>query len=373
MPAFATPQNAQRRLQPILRSKLIARLTTPHGVDRYLEQIDPLWSAFETRARVTEVTRQTADTVTLRLQPNANWQGFVPGQYLQLSVDIDGRRYTRCFSPANSCHAKDGHIELTARINPEGTLTRHLRDHAHAHAGMIVGLSQAAGDFALPAQRPERILLISGGSGITPVMSMLRSLCDEGHRGPITFLHYARSKEDQLYTEELEQLAARHANVTLLRSYEQGAGELYGRFSREQLESAAPDYADATTFLCGPPPMMAAVEAVWAADGLNAQLHRERFVVAASAPATAETTGGGLRFVRSERLAVSDGATLLEQAEAAGLRPDYGCRMGICHACSCRKTTGRVRDIRDGRLSGDGEEDIQLCVSQPVGSVTLEL
>lgn len=370
MLAFTASPSAQRRLQPILRSKLAARLTTPHGVDRYLEQIDPLWSAFEARARVTAVTRQTADTVTLRLQPNANWQGFVPGQYLQLSVDIDGRRHTRCFSPANSCH-DSAHIELTMRVNPEGRLTRHLRDHAHP--GMVVGLSQAAGDFALPAPRPERILLISGGSGITPVMSMLRSLCDEGHTGPITFLHYARSAEDQLYAEALDRLAARHANITLLRSYEDGAGELSGRFSREQLAAAVPDYAEATTFLCGPPPMMEAVESVWSADGLDAQLYRERFVVAASAPVSDEATGGELRFARSERLAVSDGATLLEQAEAAGLRPNHGCRMGICHACSCRKTAGRVRDIRDGRLSGDGEEDIQLCVSQPVGSVTLEL
>jgi ferredoxin-NADP reductase len=370
MLAFTASQSAQRRLQPILRSKLMARLTTPHGVDRYLEQIDPIWSAFEARARVTDASRQTADTVTLRLRPNANWRGFVPGQYLQLSVDIDGRRCTRCFSPANSCH-DSAHIELTMRVNPEGRLTRHLRDHVRP--GMVVGLSQAAGDFALPTPRPERILLISGGSGITPVMSMLRSLCDEGHRGEITFLHYARSPQDQLYAEKLAALAARHANVTLLRSYENGGAELSGRFSREQLEVAVPDYADATTFLCGPPPMMTAVEQVWAADGLDDRLHRERFVLAASAPASTDATGGELRFARSERLAVSDGATLLEQAEAAGLRPDYGCRMGICHACTCRKTAGRVRDIRDGRLTGDGEEDIQLCVSQPVGDVTLAL
>lgn len=371
MSASGALRNAVRsRVQRVLRSNLAEVLTTPHGVDRYLEQFNPMWSVNEVRAIVTEVRKQTADTVTLRLKPNANWQGFRAGQYVQLSVVIDGRRCTRCFSPANSVHAADGHIELTARVNEKGRLTLWLQ--AHAAAGLVVRLSQADGSFALPDARPERILLISGGSGITPVMSMLRTLCDEGHSGRITFLHYARRAQDQLYAGELADIAARHPNVEVVRAYEAGdGGELSGIFCREHLLRRVPDFAEAQSFLCGPAGMMDAVQSLWESEGLTRRLHSERF--APAAPAADDSTAGEVRFARSERLAPNSGDTLLAQAEAAGLTPEYGCRMGVCYACSCRKTSGRVRDLRTGELSEDGEGEVQICVSVPVGTVTLEL
>lgn len=371
-PMQSLPTTIHARVQQALRSTLVERLTTPHGIDRYLEAFNPSWSVFETRARVTAVRRQTEDTVTLTLQPNANWHGFRAGQYLRLSTRIDGKRYTRCFSPANSVHAADGSIELTAKINPDGVLTRHLRDHAIP--GMVVTLSEADGSFALPEQRPERILLISGGSGITPVMSMLRTLCDEGYAGRISFLHYANSASAQLYADELGAIAERHDNVELLRAYADGeGGELSGLFSRQQLAEAVPDYAEAETFLCGPPGLMDRVEDTWKAEGLEDRLHMERFTAAPVALPEDGEAEGEVRFLKSERLAPNDGDTLLNQAEAAGLRPESGCRMGICHACTCTKTAGRVRDLRNGAISDAGEEEIQLCVSVPVGTVALDL
>lgn len=371
-PLNTIPATVQSRVHRALRSQLVERLTTPHGIDRYLEAFNPSWSVFETRARVTAVRRQTEDTVTIVLRPNANWQGFRAGQFIRLTAAIDGKRHTRCFSPANSVHAADGRIELTAKINPDGVLTRYLRDHATP--GMVVTLSEADGSFALPTPRPARVLLISGGSGITPVMAMLRTLCDEGHAGRITFLHYANSANGQIYADELAEIAARHPNVALLRAYTDGkGGELGGLFSREQLAGAVPDYADAETFLCGPPGLMDRVEAVWQDDGISDRLHMERFTAAPVALPEDGNTEGEVRFARSERLAANDGDTLLNQAEAAGLTPESGCRMGICHTCTCTKTAGRVRDLRNGAVSDAGEEEIQICVSVPVGTVVLDL
>lgn len=361
-------------LRRVLGSRLAATLSYPHGVDRYAELFDPAFSLAEVRATVVAVRHQTADSVTLSLRPNANWQGFRAGQYLRLTVEINGVRRTRCYSPANSVHAADGLIELTAKAHANGYVSKHLQQALAV--GMTVGLSQAEGQFALPETRPDRILLISGGSGITPVMAMLRTLCDEGHAGRITFLHYANALADQLYADELATITARFPNVELLRAYREPeqAGELAGLFCRDHLLTAVPDYADAATFLCGPPAMMAAVQAVWAEDGLSAQLHLEHFGAApAAAPALAGSAEGEVRFARSERLAANSGATLLDQAEAAGLKPESGCRMGICHACTCRKTAGRVRDTRTGAISDAGEEDIQICISVPVGTVTLDL
>lgn len=366
-----TSSRFQQGLTRLLQSRVADILSYPHGVDRYLEVFNPLWSVNEVRAKVEAVRYLTNDSVTLTLRPNHNWEGFIPGQFVQLSVTINGKRQTRCYSPANSLHRADGCIELTAKVHANGFVSRHLREQLSV--GDVVLLSQADGEFALPEERPEQVLLISGGSGITPVMSMLRTLCDEGFSGPITFLHYANSTADMIYASELDEIARTHDNVTLVRCFndEGEQGELSGLFSREHLYIAAPEFAQATTFLCGPPPMMAAVEKVWEEDGLVERLHKEQFTLAAP-QIESDSAEGEVRFVQSEKMAINNGATLLEQAESAGLTPESGCRMGICHACTCRKTAGDVRDIRTGEISS-GEEDIQICVSVPVGTVTLDI
>ena len=174
-------------------TQLLDALTAPHGTDRYLEILRPTWSRNDPRAEIVAVERRGTGSVTLRLRPNASWGGFRAGQFIRVGVEIGGVRETRCYSPACSeqSGARGGEIEITVRAHPEGTVSNHL--HEHARPGMFVELSEADGDFVLPARRPERLLLISGGSGITPVISMLRTLRDEGHAGEIVFLHYSPS------------------------------------------------------------------------------------------------------------------------------------------------------------------------------------
>lgn len=366
-------QTPQRFAKNLLGSKLADALTTPHGVDRYVELVKPAFSLREVRAEVVAVRRPTARSVTLTLRPNDNWQGFRAGQFVRLSTEIDGVRHTRTYSPASSAHVGDL-IELTAHAQPDGIVSPVLR--AGARPGMVVSLSQAEGDFTLPDERPEQLLLISGGSGITPVMSMLRTLCHEGHRGPIAFLHYARDEHDVAYARQLEELAAGHANVRLLRGYSRqpGAGELDGRFERAHLRAAKLDPAAALTFACGPTGLLDAVRETWAQDGLEQRLHVEQFT--APAPARVDVDGhvaGSLRFTRSGVEATGTAASLLDQAEAAGLTPKSGCRMGICHTCTCRKLEGAVRDLRTGEVSTAPDELIQICVNAPVGDVTLDI
>ncbi len=199
-----------------------------------------------------------------------------------MSVEIDGVRETRPYSPAGSEHAAGGALELTVSTHPEGRVSRYLRDRARP--GMIVGLTQAEGDFVLPDPRPERVLLISGGSGITPVMAMLRTLCDEGFAGEIGFLNYARSAELALYGAELDQLAERHAGLRVARGFTRGGGlPLTGRFCREHLRAVTSEHATAATFVCGPPALIDSVRAVWAQDGLAEPLCRELHAARAAA------------------------------------------------------------------------------------------
>jgi stearoyl-CoA 9-desaturase NADPH oxidoreductase len=365
-----------RLTRRLLGSALARALTTPHGVDRYVELVKPSFSLREVRADVVEVRRATHASVTLALRPNENWRGFRAGQHVLLSVEIDGVRHTRPYSPAGSEHDCEL-IELTAHTRPGGRVSPFLR--TALRRGAVVGLSQAQGDFALPARRPRALLLISGGSGITPVISMLRTLCAEGHDGPIAFLHYARSEQEIAYADELRALAAGHPNVTLLRGYTRAGGshvgELAGRFGPEHVAAGGVDPAAAETFVCGPAALVDAVHGLWARDGNEERLRVERF--AAPAPvldpgAEGEATGA-IRFARSGVEAANGGGTLLAQAEAAGLTPQSGCRMGICHTCSCRKLEGAVRDLRTGAVSAAPDEQIQICVNVPVGDVTLDI
>lgn len=340
------------------RSSLLNLLTGPHGVDRYTEIVDPTWTQGQARARVVAVRRQTSRSVTLTLQPNRAFAGFRAGQHINLSVEIDGRRRTRCYSPASA----EGSplIELTIGRHDDGLVSTYLCDHARP--GMVVGLDSVGGDFVMPAVRPRRILFVSGGSGITPVLSMVRTLRTEGFSGEIAFIHYARSAAEACYQQELDALPG----VRVLHGYtrDTAGSDLEGRFGTAHLAAAMPE-PDAV-FVCGPAVLIEAVREIFP------QAHSESFVPPEFALPT-ETGGGTISFTDSGVEVVDDGQPLLAQAEAAGLNPESGCRMGICHSCTRFKKSGAVRNLITGAVSTADCEDIQICVTAAVGDVAIEL
>jgi stearoyl-CoA 9-desaturase NADPH oxidoreductase len=305
------------------------------------------------------------------LRPTRQWRGFRAGQFVQISMDIDGVRHTRSYSPSCSQYRADGRIEITVKAHPEGVVSQYL--HANAKPGLVLGLSQANGTFRLPDERPERLVLISGGSGITPVLSMLRTLTDEGYAGDIVFLHYAFTEADVAHLAELRGLATRHSNVRLALAYTKQAegGDLHGLFDETHLAEVAPWYAgDAQTYLCGPPGLMATIREHYAAKGIEDTLHTEEFTPPVLAPLDGEVSG---TVTFGDTVVENSGATLLEQAEAAGLTPEYGCRMGICFTCTKVKTSGCTRNVLNGELHTEPDTEVQLCISAPVGDVAIDL
>lgn len=342
----------------VLGSPLVDLLTGPHGVDRYTELVAPTWTRTDARAEVVAVRRQTPRSVTLTLEPNQAFTGFRAGQHINLTVEIDGRRRTRPYSPANAEGAP--YLELTVGRHDGGLVSGYLCDYARP--GMVVGLDSVAGDFVLPDDRPQRILFVSGGSGITPVMSMLRTLRADGFGGQTAFIHYARSAEEACYRAELDAMP----DVRVLHGYTRSTvgSDLDGRFGPAHLRSAMP--APDAVFVCGPPELVAAVREHCA------NVRSESFVPPAyNAPV--EPSGGTVTFADSGVAVTDDGRSLLEQAEGAGLRPESGCRMGICHSCTRRKTRGVVKNVITGAVSSADDEDVQICVSAPVGDVDLAL
>ncbi|HKH50690.1 MAG TPA: ferredoxin reductase, partial [Mycobacterium sp.] len=291
----------QTLTQRVLRSPLVDLLTGPHGADRYTELVDRTWTVAEARAKVIAVLRPTPRSVTLTLEPNQAFTGFRAGQHINLTLEIDGRRRTRPYSPASAEGAR--YMELTIGRHDGGMVSTYL--YNHARVGMVVGLDSVGGDFTLPTPRPLRILFVSGGSGITPVMSMLRTLRADGFEGEIAFVHYARSAEEACYAAEL----ATTTGVRVLHGFTRdGEGDLAGHFDADHLTAAMPDAPENTAvYVCGPPALVDAVRA-----------HRPDARFESFVPPTfsvpADSTGGRVSFTGSGVEATDDGQPLLVQA-----------------------------------------------------------
>jgi len=370
----------------ILRSWALNALTSPHGVDRYLELVNPMWAATEVRARLVEVHREVdvpgaPPVATLTFQPTRTWRGHRAGQYVQLGVEPEingvgrGRRITRCFTVSSSESKPGERFTVTMRANPDGLVSKYLVERAQV--GQIVHLSQAEGEFTLPGHVPDHIVLITGGSGITPAMSMLRSLLRRTHRGRITFLHYAQSPEHQIFADELAEIATAGYGIDLHLVYPEAGGTGAERLNRRsftpmELERLVPGFRDVDTWACGPAGLIEKLMAAYSREdgAVSDKLRVEYF----KAPAVSNgSTEGDITFTKAGTTNANTGATLLEQAEAAGLTPQFGCRMGICFSCTANKLEGTVRNVLTGETSSLPAEDIRICVSTPEGDCSVEL
>ncbi|MBC9225533.1 2Fe-2S iron-sulfur cluster binding domain-containing protein [Aeromicrobium sp. 636] len=356
-----------------LASPAVAKVTSPHHPDEYLTLVHPMLTVQAVRGRVVEVIRETGAASTVVMRPNGAWTGFVPGQHVEFGVEVDGTRRVRVFSVSSSAERKDGLFSVSVKAHPDGYVSQFL--HAgHLKPGTVVYLSPASGDFVLPKQVPGDMLLISGGSGITPVMSMLRTLADRGHTGHVTFLHYARSREDEMFSTELDALGELPF-VDMVRVYtrdpEPGA-DLVGRITLDHLRHLGIDPLTTPTWVCGPAGLIATVRDLYEDLGAQDQLTAEYFKVPSVDLDAADATGS-VTFEASGVAAPNSGTTILEQAEAAGLSPTYGCRMGVCNTCAVKKLHGAVRHVISGEVCADTDETIKVCVNVPVGDVAVDL
>jgi stearoyl-CoA 9-desaturase NADPH oxidoreductase len=373
-PVAATAQRPQRAskdgvLRALLGSKLVSALVYPKTVDHYLELVSPRLAVHQIRAQVVDVLRETADVVTLVLAPSGNFPGFVAGQYTAISVEIDGVRHTRVFSLSSAPERGDGYVTMTIKARAKGGLVSPWL-LKNAKVGLWVTLAAPEGQFVLPESLPERLLFISGGSGITPCMSMLRSLVARGYRGEVLFVHFARTRADVIFGRELAELALRLPNLRVVVQTEEELGGL-PNVSEAGLAALVPDFERWDAWVCGPAPLMDAARSGFAARGAAGKLRTEAFVLAT--PSAADGEGGQLSLARSGKRVDGDGRTLLQQVEEAGVHGKRGCGMGICMSCRCTKLSGVTRNVRTGHLSTDDHEDIQLCISVPVGDVTLDI
>ena len=347
-----------------------ARFTTPLLPDDYLLLLNPLWSARELRGRVVKIVRETSEAVTLVIRPGLGWSfHHRAGQYVGIGVQVDGRFHWRSYSLTSEPKRDRRHISVTVKAMPEGFLSRHLTEEVAP--GTIVRLAPPRGEFVLPDPPPAKILFLTAGSGITPIMAMLRTLDRRGTLTDVVVVHSAPRDGDVIFAGELEQMAARNPTLTVHRHL---TGER-GRLDPAGVQDYCPDWRERQAWACGPSPMLDEAEQMWDDAGLSERLHVERFSANLRG---GEAEGGTVTFAGSDTTVDADGATtLLEAGESAGLALPYGCRMGICHTCVVGLRSGAVRDLRDGteKHNDDGApvEKIQTCVVAAAGDCVLDI
>ncbi len=363
-PARNVETASSRRIN-VLRG-LAARATTPLLPDDYLGLLNPLWSARELRGEIVDVRKETADTATVTIRPGWGFSGdYQPGQYVGIGLRINGRFHWRSYSLTSVPQRDENLITITVKATPEGFLSTHLVNGVEP--GTIVRLASAKGDFALPDPPPAKLLLITAGSGITPVMAMLRSIQARGHAADIVHIHSAPTTSDVIFHDELRQLETdRDAYRLHLQLTDEG-----GHLDFAALDGIVDDWKERPTWACGPPAMLDTLEKVWTDAGVpDGQLHMERFVIARTDKGG---EGGTVTFAISDKSVEVDGATsLLEAGEKVGIQMPFGCRMGICQTCVLPLESGNVRDFRSGKEHGEGDR-IQTCVSAASGDCIINI
>jgi ferredoxin-NADP reductase len=325
------------------------------------------------RGRIERVIPETRDAATLVIRPGRDWAGHVPGQYLRIGIDIDGVRQWRAYSLTHGPRP-DRLISITVKAVPDGLVSHHLVHRARP--GTLVHLEQAAGEFVLPGDG-GKLLFVTAGSGITPVIGMLRNLfpvTDEGvlpGHSPafdIVVLHVAPSRPDSIFSQDLQTLADAGA-IRLVTRYD----DEHGVLDVNLIDELVPDLAGRHTFACGPAGLLDALSDHHERNGLPLtveQFRVSRVEAGEGGTVTIATPGGPVDVV-------ADGATpILDAAEAEGVLMPSGCRMGICFGCVLPLREGSVRDLRNGSVTtavpGESEHVlIQTCINAAAGACTL--
>ena len=360
---IAPPRTLARRLLAAAEV-----LSTPVLPERYVQLVDPTFSTTGTRGRVVSVADETPGVVTVTIRPGAGWTRHAAGQHVRLGLEVDGVRQWRTFTISSAPERADGDITVTVKALAGGKVTPWLREGLHP--GALVRLDGPSGDFRLPAvPGPLPLLLVTGGSGITPALSMVRSLAARVALLDVVHLHCAPSAADAICRDELRALAAAHPGYRYLEHLDD---ESDGFLTPEAVVARVPDALDRGTYVCGPTPLLASLEQHWADAGASDRFHLERF--AAPRPTGAAGAGGTVTFTASGVSATSDGSvSLLDAGESAGALLPNGCRMGVCFTCVGPLRSGAVRDLRDGTVSDSPGQTVQTCVSAPEGDCEVDL
>ena len=360
---------------------------------RSRRMLEPCWAESDVMDLVcSQVLAVTHDVKTFVFTtPERRPFDFEAGQFITIRVEIDGELMTRCYTIASPPTRPD-RLAITVKRVPDGVVSNWLHDNLEP--GAWISMHAPAGAFVLPEDDAPKYLFLSAGSGITPVLSMTRTLYDLGSEADILFVHSARTPADIIYRGELEAMARLMPNLRVVEICEGDAPTerwmgLQGRISKPVLEILAPDLNERETFICGPAGYMAAAKSLLEELGYGMEkYHEESFdfgAPAVPAPTAAPPveqdseeeagTGFSVEFARSGRMITcGPDETILEAAMAAGMRPMAACGQGMCGTCKVSMLSGEVDMQHNGgiRPKEIANQKVLICCSKPLGDIQLD-
>lgn len=350
---------------------LLVPLISPAQFDFWAQQLGSTRAWERCFVRVVAVQAEGQNSKTLTLKTNRNWPGFVAGQHCNVTASIAGRSITRSYS-ISSDPVDDRRVQITVRREDGGLMSEYLC--GQLQVGDRLELGRPFGEMVLPTPMPAHLLLLAAGSGITPMMSQIRTLARLGRPGSVTLIYWAKTGADFSFAEELTSIARRLPNFTvnLITTREHSERPLSGRISNALLTQIPNIDRVDQVFACGANGFVQAAASVCALRKLP--LTSEAFSLPqAQAPDTelAEYTVYLRR--RDQHLRVSNRLPLLEQLENAGVSVPSGCRQGICNTCTCVRNSGTTADAVSGAVDREPTQIIRLCVSRAAGNIELDL
>ncbi|WP_423414730.1 FAD-binding oxidoreductase [Hyphomicrobium sp. B1] len=350
------------------------------------------WNSDEDDVLVcTHVRAETHDVKSFLFRtPTAKLFRFRPGQFITLELEIDGETINRCYTMSSSPTRPDT-LSITVKRVPGGKVSNWLHDNLKA--GVAIKAFGPSGEFSCTLHAAPKYLFLSGGSGVTPLMSMSRAFYDLGEDRDVVFVHSARTPRDIIFRNELATMAHgmnrfRTAFVCENIGEQRDWSAPTGFLTLPLLKSIVPDLSEREIFCCGPEAYMANIRAMLASAGFDmTRYHEESFsferlssvekeeVQGAVAAASVPSVGFKIEFTKSGRtIDCRPDQFILEAAKAAGLRLPFSCSKGVCGTCKSKKTDGQVVMTHGGGIR-QREIDagmILICCSKPLSDVTIE-
>lgn len=362
---FANSINFRHVVSPFIKANVF---------DFWISEFNSLWTWQRPMARIVERHIEAKNTATLVLKPNKHFVGFKAGQHLNVTVDVNGVRLTRSYSLSDIPNHK-GFLSITVKAIENGKVSGYLCHQIKV--GDVIEIGQAFGEMTIHSPSSNPMVFLAAGSGITPLMALIRQLTANDLSHQVTLIYWAKNRAELCFVQELRQLDSQHknfhVNFALTNETELLAGELNRRPDAELLSNTIPNLDNSQVFACGNTGFVESIRELIGQKAVSFQA--ESFTPPVFTNAVSSTVGTvRVQLQASQKtLELSAGQPLLNALEAQGIQVASGCRMGICNTCACGKLSGTTQDLTTGKLSTEPQSALRLCVARANSDLILDL